>query len=140
MTNIEQLKEQIDLLDDKVDVLIDRFDSKWFKNYNPLIEKSFNQYSKERNEYCQPHLDELKKLKVEYRLIKPYTLEPIPDYGDVMFLNEFIDNVKNGGLINYDGYGLYIIDNQMTDIEIYPSDVRNNHIREGFDTIVWFNR
>jgi hypothetical protein len=140
MDKIDKLKEQIDLLDSKVDALIDKFDRKWFKTYNPFSEKTFDQYNKERNDYCQPHLEELIKLKLEYRLTKPYKLEPVPDYGDVMSLIDFIDCVKEGGFIDYDGYGRYIINNYMTDIEIYPTDVKNNYLRKEFDTIIWFNR
>ena len=52
--------------------------------------------------------DEIGKLDRQLRLIRPYDIEDIPDYGTVMFLNEFKNNVKNGGFIDYDGYGHYI--------------------------------
>lgn len=138
MTNrIEELEKQIEILDEKVDILIREFDKEWFKTSN---NKSFEEYSTKRVAYCQPYLNELIKMKIKFRMNKPYVLEPLPNYGDVMSLKEFIECVKGGGFIDYDGYGHYVKDNQMTDIEIYPSDVKSKNIRNEFDTIIWFNR
>jgi hypothetical protein len=69
-----------------------------------------------------------------------YDLSELPDYGDVMTLEHFIENVKDGGFIDYDGFGNYVKDGKMSNIEIYPSDVKHNMIRKDFDTIIWFNR
>lgn len=66
--------------------------------------------------------------------------DEMPTYGDVMLLSDFIDNVKGGGFIDYDGFGNYCRDNKMSNIEIYPSDVKRESIRTDFDTIIWFNR
>lgn len=90
--------------------------------------------------YQEPELSLIEELSREKRLIIPYKLSKISDLGNVMSLNEFIENVNDGGFIDYDGYGNYIMNNQKTDIVIYPSDVRNDSIRYEFDTIIWFNR
>ena len=55
-------------------------------------------------------------------------------------LKDFIECVKCGGFINYDGYGKYVKNGMETDIEIYPSDVKNKNVRKEFDKIIWFNR
>jgi len=69
-----------------------------------------------------------------------YNLEDLPTYGDVMPLTEFIENVECGGFIDYDGSGNYVKDGKMSNITIYPSDVKHNMVRKDFDTIIWFNR
>ena len=84
--------------------------------------------------------DEISKLDRELRLIRPYKLEDIPDYGDVMTLNQFKNNVKNGGFVDYDGYGHYIDGDKMTDIIIYPSDVKHHSLRHKLNKIIWFNK
>ena len=76
----------------------------------------------------------------------PYELEKIPDYGDVMLLSDFIEDVKCGNFIDYDGNGQYIKsgekgeEDMMTNIDIYPSDIEDGVIRKEFDKIAWFNR
>jgi len=57
-----------------------------------------------------------------------------------MPLDKFIDFVKEGGFIDYDGFGNYVKNNEISDIEIYPSDLKYHSIRKDFDTIIWFNR
>jgi hypothetical protein len=82
----------------------------------------------------------IQNLERTIRMNKPYTLSKISDFGDRMSLEHFIDNVKCGGFIDYDGFGLYVKDGQETDIHIYPSDIMNNTIRNEFTEIIWFNR
>ncbi len=115
------------------------------ENLNAIIEKKektwdFKKPFEEYSEYLRPERKKLSELDREMRMIKPYELEEIPTYGNVMSLEDFIDNVKCGGFIDYDGFGNYVIDNKMTDIEIYPSDIKYKAIRKEFDTIIWFNR
>jgi hypothetical protein len=94
----------------------------------------------EYREYLKPERKQLNALYRERRMIMPYELSEIPDYGDVMSLKTFLSCVKDGGFIDYDGFGHYIKDGQETNIEIYPSDYHHNSIRYEFDTIVWYNR
>jgi len=91
-------------------------------------------------EYTLPERKKLNELSRKYRLIKSYKLSELPDYGDVMSIEHFVECVKCGGFIDYDGFGHYVKDGQETDIEIYPSDVKHNMVRKDFDTIVWYNR
>lgn len=83
---------------------------------------------------------ELSKLNRRLRLIMPYELSDIPEHGDVMTLNEFKNACKNGGFIDYDGYGKYVVDDKMTNVYIYPSDVINKSIRYELNKVIWFNR
>ena len=99
--------------------------------------------SKSWKEYCDFFEIEFKRfeeLDREKRMIMPYTLEEIPDYGDVMSLKDFIAEVNAGNFIDYDGFGQYAKNNTMSDICIIPSDVKHNAIRKDFDTVVWFNK
>lgn len=88
----------------------------------------------------EPFVSKVAELSRQIRMIKPGTFDAIPEYGDVMSLKEFIETVNDGGFIDYDGSGNYVRDGKMSDISIYPSDVKHNAVRNDFDTIVWFNR
>jgi hypothetical protein len=87
-----------------------------------------------------PYSKKIQKLSREKRLLMIPEFEDVPNYGDMMTLNEFIKNCKSGGFIDSDGYGNYIRDDKMSDINIYPSDIRENKYRTDFTHIVWFNK
>lgn len=123
---VTQIEKEIDRLDDILEEKRSGFD-----------------YSLPYDEYVKVGKEEMKqisKLSRELRLIEPYELSDLPDYGDVMSLESFIGNVKSGGFIDYDGFGNYVINGKMSNIMILPSDIQHNSIRKDFDTIVWFNR
>jgi hypothetical protein len=108
-------------------------------------DKKFNEDNTNRSwdqflRYAGPEIKKLGELSREKRMMMPYKMEEIPDYGDVMTLKDFIACVNDGGFIDYDGYGNYARDNMMSNITILPSDVKHNAIRKDFDTVVWFNR
>lgn len=109
-----------------------------------LDEKSKNwDYQKTWEEYCDmrhPEQSVIEKLDAKKRMIMSYTLEEIPEYGDVMSLKDFVKSVNDGWFIDYDGSGNYATKDKMTNISIYPSDVEKGNIRKDFDSIVWFNR
>jgi hypothetical protein len=88
----------------------------------------------------EPSRGRLEKLSREKRMIMPYTLQEMPSNGHKMSLKKFIEIVKDGDFIDYDGSGNYTKDGQMTNIDIYPLDVEFGAIRKDFDTIIWFNR
>ena len=126
MTRIEEIDAEIE----KLAAILKEKDKSWDFN------KSYEQYCKNR----EPEVSKIGKLDRERRMIQPYILSELPNYGAVMSLEEFVDCCKGGGFIDYDGSGNYVKDNQETDIEIYPSDVKYNSIRNDFDTIIWYNR
>lgn len=90
--------------------------------------------------------------------MKKIKYESIPDYGHHMTLKEFIEAVKSGCLIDYDGYGRYATATQMTNKSINPSDIsgktrvfdektmsmKNKKVKKNLDKrfthVVWFNR
>jgi hypothetical protein len=115
------------------------------EKYQELYDKKFNEDNTDRSwqeflEYAGPEIEKLGELSRAKRMIMPYKLSELSDFGDVMSLKHFIDCVKSGGFIDYDGFGRYVEDGKETNITILPSDVKHNAVRKGFDTIVWFNR
>lgn len=126
MDRIKQIDEEIA----KIYHTISEKDKKWD------FSRPYNEYGN----YLKPEWDKINKLDREKRVTMPYELEDIPTYGDRMTLKDFIECVKDGGFIDYDGSGNYVIDNKMTDITIYPSDVKHKAIRTEFTEIIWFNK
>jgi hypothetical protein len=112
------------------------YDMKFYEDNEDNAQRPWEEFLK----YAEPELKKIGKLSREKRMMMPYKLEEIPEYGDVMSLKDFIGCVNEGGFIDYDGYGHYAKDNMMSDIIIRPSDVKHKSIRKDFDTIVWFNR
>jgi hypothetical protein len=145
MNRLEELEKEIDALDIIIDEKTKAWDKKRFAELDKLTEAEQKNYDhfKSWNEfkaYMKPEWDAIGKLSREKRLTMPYELSELPTYGDVMSLKNFIANVKCGGFINDDGYGNYVKDNKISDVEIYPSDIKNKSVRTDFDTIIWFNR
>ncbi len=81
--------------------------------------------------------------------------EPRPDYGTLYTLEEFIGMVTEGGFIDYDGFGYFAIDDQMSNRIIFPSDIKTYKLTSDyfefyygeftgknikFTHVVWFNR
>lgn len=67
-----------------------------------------------------------------------YTAE-IPDYGDVMTIEDFRQCVADGSFIDYDGFGYPIKDNKCDNQKpISPSTV--DSIPKDATHFVWFNR
>jgi len=110
--------------------------------------KSDWDYGRTWDEYLNLTVNEDKEiyqLDKELRIIRPYKTQDIPDYGTVMTLNEFKNSVKNGGFVDSDGSGNYIETDadgnmKMTDVPIYPSDVKEKSLRYKLNKIVWFNK
>lgn len=67
-------------------------------------------------------------------------ISPIPDYGDLMTIQEFISCVQSGGFIDYDGFGNYSDGVIMYDDELRPSDITKRNCLKNYSHIVWFNR
>ena len=82
----------------------------------------------------------IEKVKMESEKVE---MEPLPDYGHLMTLKEFISNVKCGGFIDYDGFGYYSNGTEMVsnpDSPVRPSHVKKGLINKSYSHIVWFNR
>ena len=94
-------------------------------------------------EYCDilhPLYDKVAYWEKKIKDIKPVELKPLSEYGHLMTLQMFIDIVGNGGFIDYDGVGRYVVDNQETNISVSPSEIENGDIRHEFTHVMWFNR
>jgi hypothetical protein len=69
-------------------------------------------------------------------------LKPLPDYGTLIPIKEFIDQCLCFAFIDYDGHGNYATETQMSDIIVSPSDIvsSNGKYHEEFSHVMWFNR
>jgi hypothetical protein len=80
-------------------------------------------------------------LSQQYRLVQTPEMSEIPEYGDHMTLEQFVDAAKEGWFIDYDGSGNYATDKQESNISIYASDVTSGRgIRKDFTHVVWYNK
>jgi len=61
-------------------------------------------------EYMKPEWDALAKLDRERRMLMIPVFDELPTYGDVMTLKHWLECVKCGGFIDYDGFGKYVRD------------------------------
>jgi len=132
------VEEQLKKIDEDVNFLrkiINEKDKKWYADKNN-DNKSFEEYW----EYVYNEKIELAKLDRKRRMIMPYELSELPDYGDVMTLNEFIKACNFGLFVDSDGSGCYSKDGQETNIPIYPSDIIHKAIRREFDSVIWYNK
>jgi hypothetical protein len=66
--------------------------------------------------------------------------EEIPSYGDHMEMAGWLESVRKGGFIDYDGFGYLATADKMSNLKIYPSDVGETEVDPPFTHIVWFNR
>jgi hypothetical protein len=53
-------------------------------------------------------------------------LKPLPSYGDLIPIKEFIKACKDGSFIDYDGSGCYATDSKMLDVDTCPSEILEN--------------
>ena len=76
-----------------------------------------------------------------YKHDRGLKFKDIPDYGDLMTMEEFVDCVKMGGFIDYDGYGKYALEDMVSNKVITPSEVKyQRNLLHGFTHVVWYNR
>lgn len=125
MRALEEIMNEIEEVRDSYDVK--------FNHHDGLSWEAFLKWA-------EPEIKRLRELSRERRMMMPYKLDTIPDYADVMTLDDFILCVEEGGFIDYDGFGLYVLNGKETNIEVYPSDVKHGAIRKEFDSVAWYNR
>lgn len=126
--NKEQIKERLCQLDVLIDLI-------WDESMNH--EDGWNWYKN------HPYLKEYHKLSQEYKLLmdeSDYELHDIPDYGDKMTLEDFIECCEVGGFVDSDGFGCYATKTKESSIEIHPSDITEGRYRKDFSHIVWYNK
>lgn len=126
METLEELDLEIEKIEESYERKLNEFD----------FSKSFEEFTK----FMQPETSILASLSRKRRMITGYNLSDIPDYADVMSLQEFIDACNCGGFIDSDGFGHYVLDGKETDIDIFPSDIKHKCIRKEFDSVAWYNK
>lgn len=77
-----------------------------------------------------------KNMKVNISLFE----RPIPDYGDLMDIGKWIDDVHKGLLIDEDGIGYYSNGLVMYNLRIRPTDVFTDNVKTRYTNVVWFNK
>ncbi len=132
MTELEQLKAEYELLNKERHKVWEQFMDmagegipydvacKWYENQNVVSE-------------CA-------KLNRQIRILEDYELEPLPDYGTLMSLEEFVAYSKTGFLVDYDGSGRYATSDKASNICIFPSDILSGEYRHDFSHVIWFNK
>ena len=130
-----ELKERVEKLEKEIEEIEDFLSSKDAEFMETT--SSYEEYSEKR----RPSTSKIATLDRQRRLIMPAVAgKKVGAKDDVMPIQDFIENCKCGGFIDYDGFGQYVRDGVEYNVEIYPSDVKHNSIRKDFDTIVWFNK
>lgn len=86
-------------------------------------------------------IDVLEKLIEEIKSLRSaFMIEDIPNYGDVMSMEDFIKNCECGGFIDYDGFAHPILNDKMIGgIIIRPSRIKEWPCLK-FKKVIWFNR
>lgn len=66
---------------------------------------------------------------------------PWPNYGDKFTIEEFIQHVRDGLFINYDGSGYYATEEEVSRIPAIPSEIEYTQWgMTGFTHVAWFNK
>ena len=69
------------------------------------------------------------------------TFKPIPDYGDLMTIEAFLEHLKKGFFMDYDGTGRYAFKDKQSD---YMFDINDYKYFKEYDKrfthVMWFNR
>ena len=71
--------------------------------------------------------------------------DPIVEYGkewkgETMTLEKFKNEARAKLITDDDGYGFYATESAKSDVEILPSDVLENILRDDFSHVIWFNK
>ena len=84
--------------------------------------------------------------KKEEELAKRYAemikIQNIVEYGDVMWIDDFIDSVRTGGFIPYDGYGYYWDEEKQEETEFHTSFNVEELKKQAkkYKYVVWYNK
>lgn len=94
-------------------------------------------------------LDCAKALKKAIDYVTSIKPEAIPDYGDIMTIEDYYKDTIDESLTSYDGYGKFanlyknemygILANFLDDLSEFNNAVISARI-QGFTHVVWFNR
>jgi hypothetical protein len=139
---------EVQLLIEGKEVDLQHFCDHWESQVDRMITEKAKELIENRfgdvNDLMRDLQDRL-KTEIDKRLEdwEKISFEPIPDYGDLMTIQEWIDSVDCGCFIDDDGTGNLAYKDKMSNIEVYPSMVKDgefNKIKNDFTHIVWFNK
>ncbi len=74
-----------------------------------------------------------------YRMIQEPKMILFDEDDDHMTIEEFKEYVDGGMFIDEDGSGNYATETEVSDIDVYPSDVEYG-LRRDFTHVVWYNK
>lgn len=99
----------------------------------------------EVEKHLRPSVTKIKEIEQQIDILTPVEFKDIPDYGDPMPIDAWIECVRDGFFIDYDGHGYLATETQMSNVRIYPSDFAKSWFLEKagkgeFTHVIWFNR
>jgi len=89
---------------------------------------------------------EIGKYSVSIKQIPNFEWEELPEHGDLMVIEGFVEDCKSGAFIDYDGFGDYsdgkrcISGLKYPEFLVKPSDIMCGIINDEFTHVVWYNR
>ena len=131
-TRLKQIEDELEVVHEEIEALE--------KTEPPYDSDDMSGSWEAYKKHMEPGWSKQRKLGREKRMLMTPEFEDIPEYGDVMTLRDWLGCVECGGFIDYDGSGNYARNGKMSNITVYPSDVKHDSIRADFDTVIWFNR
>lgn len=133
MESIEELEKKLNAIERACDNVWEEFMDMSTKNIPYDVTNKW--YS------SQPVIKERELIQDKIRQLKKADgFEPIEKDDDVYTIEQFKGICKDGGFIDYDGFGVYAYEDKKSDINIYPSDVQKGNVRNDFTHVVWYNR
>ncbi len=88
----------------------------------------------------KPLILEIEQINSKLRLIVEPQFRPIEIKSKIYSIDEFITLCESEFIIDYDGYGYYVKDNLISNIEVLPSDIINGNIRQDLKSVIWYKR
>lgn len=67
-------------------------------------------------------------------------MRPLPDYGEHMKLDDWIDACRRGYFVNDDGTGNYATETEMSDETALPLEAYLGLANSAWSHVIWFNR
>jgi hypothetical protein len=68
--------------------------------------------------------------------------DDVPNYGDLIEIEEFLNDIESGGFIDYDGCGHFATSDKMSNVEIWIKALflGKQDIPNWATHIMWFNK
>lgn len=136
LTKLEDIRDELSKIYDKQkeDILYTnpkhRNNEDLFKNWEIMLEET------------KPIRLEIRKCSFDIKQVIETEWDDIPEYGDIMTMEDFKEHVSCGGFIDYDGYGDYATKDKSSNKNISPSDIKLGYVLDDpkFTHVIWYNR